>query len=234
MPTWAGCETVFTLFAISLSLTFLHFMRKILLSLIIASCCTAVFAQDNEGPTSTYDGRQRGRDRQDRTCRKLYLDLGTGINANTSLLGGGVDFHLSQDISLNAGVGLLSSWGMKFYFGGKGYLKPCHKGWAFGAGATYNTGINSFLTKTETLSGQQTVELQLLPQATVYGSAYKYWGLGRNSKSRFYLQLGLSQSVTPKKFNQLSGPPITATSASIIRWIAPGGVIIGLGFSFGA
>eukprot|EP01030_Chromulinospumella_sphaerica_P009945 gene9945-9751_t len=164
---------------------------------------------------------------------KLYLDLGTGINANTSLLGGGVDYHITQDISLNAGIGLLSTWGTKFYFGGKGYLKPCHKGWAFGAGATYNTGVSNIATKVETVNGQQLVELELLPQANIYASAYKYWGLGRGRKSRFYLQLGISRAVTQKKFNQLSGPPITSDAATIYRWLAPGGLIVGLGFSFG-
>ncbi len=208
-------------------------MRKVLLSVIFFLSCTASFAQEDSREPANYDGAQRSKNNRDKNCSKLYLDLGTGINANTSMLGGGVDYHITQDISLNAGIGLLSSWGTKFYFGGKGYLKPCHKGWAFGAGATYNTGISNFTTKVETLSGQQFVELELLPQANIYAAAYKYWGLGRGRKSRFYLQLGISRAVTSKKFNQLSGPPITSDVATVYRWIAPGGLIVGLGFSFG-
>jgi len=195
--------------------------------------CATTFAQDDSGKPSNYDGAQRSERSANRSCPRLYLDLGTGINANTSLLGGGVDYHITQDISLNGGIGLLSTWGTKFYFGGKGYLKPCHKGWAFGAGVTYNTGASSFTTKVETLQGQELVELELLPQVNVYAAAYKYWGLGRGRKSRFYLMMGISKAVTQKKFNQISGSPITATSASVIRFIAPGGIILGLGFSFG-
>lgn len=208
-------------------------MRKVLLSALCLFSCLASFAQEDSREPANYDGAQRSKNNREKNCSKLYLDLGTGINANTSLLGGGVDYHITQDISLNAGIGLLSTWGSKFYFGGKGYLKPCHKGWAFGAGATYNTGISNLSTKVETINGQQLVELELLPQANLYAAAYKYWGLGRGRKSRFFMQLGISKSVTQKKFNQLSGPPITSDAAAVYRLLSPGGIIVGLGFSFG-
>lgn len=225
--------TFLLLIPITLLFTYLHFMRKVLLSALLLFTCFASFAQEDNREAANYDGAQRTRNNREKGCSKLYLDLGTGINANTSMLGGGVDYHLTQDISLNGGIGLLSSWGTKFYFGGKGYLKPCHKGWAFGAGVTYSTGLSNFTTKVETVQGQEYVELELLPQANVYASAYKYWGLGRGRKSRFYLQFGYSQPVTTKKFNQLSGPMITADYARVVRFISPGGLMIGLGFSFG-
>lgn len=215
-------------------LTYLHFMRKVLFSALLLVSCAGAFAQEqNTEPASTYDGARHDRRDDNRGCARLNLDLGTGINANTSMLGGGVDYHLSQDISLNAGIGLLSTWGTKFYFGGKGWLKPCHKGWAFGVGGTYSTGFDGFTMSAETVNGQQNVELDLLPQVNIYGAAYRYWSLGPNRKSRFFLTFGLSQSVTSKKFTQVSGPPISANSASVVRWISPGGVMFGLGFSFG-
>ncbi|MBX2904907.1 MAG: hypothetical protein KF744_02655 [Taibaiella sp.] len=208
-------------------------MRKVLLSAIFIFTCIGSFAQEDSREPANYDGAQRTNKQAERGCSKLYLDLGTGINANTSLLGGGVDYHITSDISLNAGIGLASSWGTKFYFGGKGYLKPCHKGWAFGAGATYSSGISNFATKLETIQGQELVELELLPQANIFASAYKYWGLGKGRKSRFFLQLGISKSVTQKKFNQLSGSPVTSNSASVVKILSPGGLIVGLGFCFG-
>jgi hypothetical protein len=221
------------LFLITLLLTYLHFMRKVLLSAMFMLSCCASFAQEDNREPANYDGAQRTNKQAERGCRNLYIDLGTGINANTSMLGGGLDYHITSDISLNAGIGLASSWGTKFYFGGKGYLKPCHKGWAFGAGGTYSSGISNFTTKLETIQGQEEVELNLLPQANIYVSAFKYWGLGRGRKSRFFLQLGYSRSVTQKKFNQISGSPVTSNSASVIKLLSPGGIILGLGFSFG-
>jgi hypothetical protein len=71
-----------------------------------------------------------------------------------------------------------------------------------------------------------------LPQPNLFFSAYKYWRLGRNA-NRVCLQLGWSQPILNEKFQQISGTPISSTSAAIIKFIAPSGPIIGFGFSFG-
>lgn len=167
-------------------------------------------------------------------CSWVYIDLSTGINNNGGLLGGGVDVHVADDISLIGGVGLMTTWGYKAYTGVKCYLKPCHMGWAFGGGLTYNTGIPAYTQPMDTQNGtKEDVTLDLLPQANVYAAAYKHWRLGRNN-NRIYLQLGVTRSLMNTKFRQTAGPAITATEANIMKALSPGGIIIGLGFSFGA
>jgi hypothetical protein len=199
---------------------------KNLIHIALAVISFTSFAQ-NDAPEKTEEVKKKPR------CSKVYFDLSTGINNNGGLLGLGIDYHVSNDISVNAGIGPMSSWGYKFYLGGKAYLKPCHKGWALGFGGTYNTGINALSMRVETAqSKSELVELNCLPQANVFAAAYRHWRLGRN-KNRIYLQLGWSLPVTSKKFEQISGNPITSESAAVVRFLSPGGPIIGLGFSFG-
>ncbi len=200
-------------------------MRKIILLFALAFSITQSFAQDN--------GSADGSERKVRSrCSKFYIDASTGINNNGGLISVGGDLHVSSDISINAGVGL-SSWGNKLYIGGKGYLKPCHKGWAFGGGLTYSTGVSHYYTKLPTITGQEElVDLQLKPQANIFAAAYKYWRLGRKN-NRIFLELGWSNPILTEKFKQLSGSPITSQSASVMKFISPHGPIIGFGFSFG-
>jgi len=202
-------------------------MKKLIPVILLLLSATSSFAQSNEGSGSR-DGSQR---KASPTCGKLYFDASTGINNNGGLLSVGLDMHVAPDISINGGIGL-SSWGYKAYIGGKGYLKPCHKGWAFGGGLTYSMGLPELLTELETTSGTQVVKLRLMPQTNIFAAAYKYWRLGRNG-NRIYLELGLSKAVTTEKFRQLAGPALTSRGAAIAKLPAPGGLIIGFGFSFG-
>jgi hypothetical protein len=211
-----------------LCITYLHFMKKIIPALLLLVSATCCFAQNEDNNTRTSDGSQR---KMRSSCDRLYFDASTGINNNGGLLSVGLDMHVSPDISINGGIGL-SSWGYKAYIGGKGYLKPCHKGWAFGGGLTYSTGLSELLTETETVLGIQAVKLQLMPQVNVFAAAYKYWRMGRHG-NRCYLELGISKAVTNEKFRQLSGDPLTSRAAAIAKLPSPGGIIIGFGFSFG-
>ncbi len=207
-------------------------MKKILYVLIAVLSITSATAQIVEQPHEDAPvKKKRAR------CSKAYFDLSTGINNNGGLLGLGADVHVLNDFSINGGVGVMSTWGYKLYLGGKCYLKPCHMGWALGGGATYSTGIASYVARMTTVSPQgvgqeEFVELRLLPQTNVFASAYKYWRLGRN-KNRIYLQLGISVPVTQEKFRQVSGNQITSETAAVMRFLAPHGLIVGLGFCFG-
>lgn len=195
-------------------------MKKISLLFLGLALSAGVMAQDSTK-------RSHG------PCRKLYLDMSTGLNNNAGMLGLGLDAQVADKFTLNGGVGLLSTWGYKAYFGGKLFFNDCHKGWALGAGMTYSTGISEMTLNVETVSyGKQDVMFDLRPQPNVYASAFKYWSVGRK-QNRFYLQLGLSLPTNHEKFRQLNGPEITTTSASAIKLLAPGGIIVGTGFSIG-
>lgn len=167
-------------------------------------------------------------------CQKAYFDLSTGINNNGGLLSIGGDIHVKEDFSLHAGAGRSLFWGYKFYFGGKYYLNPCHRGWAFGAGLTFSSGKADYETEQFTITSPDLLEdvtLELLPQVNLFASAYKYWDMGKRN-NRIYLQLGWSVPVTKDKFVQKAGNPLTVESARTMRFLSPGGLIIAVGFCF--
>jgi hypothetical protein len=170
-------------------------------------------------------------------CSKAYFDISTGINNNGGLLGLGIDVHAASKVSVNGGVGLVSSWGYKLYLGAKYYLKPCHKGWAVGGGLTFSTGLPKVWRRMETAKNTvEEVGLKLLPQSNFFAAFYRSWRIGRN-KNRMYLQLGLTHGLDNRKFEQLSGPQISTNSAERLKRRSPGGaggIIVGIGFSIGA
>ena len=100
-------------------------MKKLITLLLVAFSFTTAFAQED------YDVQEKPKETKKKMhCSRLFVDISSGINNNASLLGGGVDYHISNDFSVNGGVGIMSTWGYKFYLGGKIYFKPCHRGWA--------------------------------------------------------------------------------------------------------
>lgn len=166
-------------------------------------------------------------------CPSLYITTSTGLNNNTGILGFSLDVPVGKHISLDAGPGI-GSWGFKLYAGAKYYLDSCQRGWAFGTGITYSTGVSNLHQNLPTVDGNtEAVILNENAQANILFAAYKYWTLGKRY-NRFYLELGWSVKVTScDKFNQISGTPITSDAASVINLIAPGGPIAAVGLSFG-
>ena len=207
-------------------------MKKTILSLLAVIACLQSFAQSPVGgnapdPEKATAGRRR------ESHAPLYINLSTGLNSNAGIIGLGLEIPVSDHISLEGGLGI-SSWGYKAYACGKYYIHPDFKGWAFGPGITYNSGLDRFTTNLETAYGStETVELHLDPQANLFLAAYRNWRLGRQS-NRIFLQLGLSMPVTGVSFWQTGGTPISRNAESVTRFIAPGGLIVAVGFSFGA
>jgi len=200
-------------------------MKKIILIALVMLSVKAI-AQEGANKESTEL-------KKNEQCSKVYFDLSTGINNNGGLLGLGVDFNVTPDITINAGMGPLTTWGYKFYLGAKAFKKPCRLGWALGWGVTYSSGVPELSINMETLANQsEMVGIKCLPQTNFFLSAYHYWRLGKN-KNRMYMQFGWSLPVNADKFEQSWGTPISANSATVLRILSPGGPIIGLGFSFG-
>lgn len=164
----------------------------------------------------------------------MYFGFSTGVNNAVGLFGPQVDVALTETFSVGTGFGL-SSWGYKFYGEGRFYFDECHHGWALGAGVTYNTGLESVTFKDqETRGGRMDVPVQLHPQTNVMLSAYRFFNLGRSGRNRWHLQLGASIPTSKKKFTQLDGPQLSGTPTQSLKAASPGGLVVGLGFSFGA
>jgi hypothetical protein len=169
------------------------------------------------------------------SCPKFYLGLSTGLENPVGLLGFNFDVPVSSQLSLGGGAGL-GSWGYKMAGEGRFYFDECHKGFAVGIGGTYATGLNDVPTEVEVNNGititKQEVNLDLKPCANVFLSAYHFWELGRNS-NRFYIQAGYSHRIT-NDFYDIDYPGFVLNDGSerVMRVLAPGGLMIGLGFSF--
>jgi hypothetical protein len=202
-------------------------MRKQVLLLFILLLPILASAQDDHVITDPHY-----RIKKTARCPKVLIDLSTGFNNNGGILGVGADYHFIKDMSIHGGLGT-STWGGKFYGGFKVHMRPCHVGWAFGGGLTYNTGIQEMVMDLPTIQGQdETVRLRYVPQTNVFIAGYRSWYVGRN-RNRIYMQLGYSVPTNSKKYEQLSGSTITKEASRTIRGISPGGIIVALGFSLG-
>lgn len=208
-------------------------MRKAFLCLSIIIVALRSYAQ-----SPAPDTRERTNGTNDTKKEKpaghsaAYFILTAGINNNPGLFGLGVEVPVAKQVSLEAGLGL-SSWGNKFYFCGKYYLRPDLKGWAFGPGISYCTGFKQLDVNLETNhSTSEVVTMHADPQTNLFVAAYRSWSLGRNY-NRIYLELGWSFALAEPSFYQMSGYPITENSRKVMRTISPGGLIVAAGFSFG-
>src|ERR1700749_1816190 len=123
-------------------------MKQITLTLLMTIFGSTAFAQqtrDNptkETPQSS-ERKQSYKRTKHKSCPVFYFTTGSGINNNTGLLGVSFDKPVAKSVSVAGGIGI-SSWGYKFYVGSTYYLKPCHRGFAFGGGLTYNTGLHNY------------------------------------------------------------------------------------------
>jgi hypothetical protein len=64
-------------------------------------------------------------------------------------------------------------------------------------------------------------------------SGYHFFNLGRSGRNRFHLQAGYSIPITSPDFTVKSNDILTKNGHDVVIAIAPGGLILGLGFSFG-
>jgi hypothetical protein len=207
---------------------------KELISILVLSAATfsTSLAQDNATPTYKND-RPHKHNVYSNSISPIYITVSTGINNNTGVVGVGLEVPVTKQLSVEGGVGA-STWGTKVYGGGKYYLRPGHRGWAFGAGITYNSGIATFNETLATINDDnEPVTLDLKPQVNLFLAAYQYFRLGRGN-NRFYLEYGFSVPMSGgDKFDQTGGTEITSSSASAVRFLSPGGIIVAAGFSFG-
>lgn len=164
------------------------------------------------------------------SCPKFYVGPSLGINKQSGLVGAAFDIPVTGQFSLGTGAGL-SSWGYKAFFEGRFYFRDCNRGWALGAGASYNTGIKNFTAELPTNYGDDDVTIDLEPVPAIFFSGYYFFSMGE--RHRFYLQSGWSQRLVSDPYVIKSDHELTSDGKTVMDFITPGGLILGLGFSFG-
>lgn len=205
-------------------------MKKSVFTILITLIALNVSAQDKT--VTTGEDKQESTEAKPAHSPAIYITTSTGINNNTGLLGFSFDVPISSNVVLDGGVGA-GTWNAKVYAGVKYYLKPHQRGFAFGTGLTYCSGLYDDQHTLNTIYGNESIEYNKNPQTNILFAAYKYWTLGQKY-NRFYVELGWSVPLTGgDKITQLSGDPITSNDHSNLAFWAPGGLILAAGFSFG-
>lgn len=176
---------------------------------------------------------RRAPQREAGECPTVYLGLGSGINYSTGLIGLNIEVPVFKGLSIGGGAGL-SSWGTKFFGELRYSFSPCNRGWALGTGVTYNTGLEDFATDLPTTRGTRSVTMDLNPKLNAFLCGYRIWTVGKSARNRFHLQLGYSMPLSNDDYTILSpGVVLADEGVAAMDLVSPGGLVFGIGFSFG-
>ncbi len=205
-------------------------MKTSFVTLIALLLFTGTYAQlATDPPAEKQKGKKHKREKPAKPP-VFYIETSTGVNNPSGLLGLDFNVCLASCVTLDAGIGT-STWGNKLFLGSKYYLKSPQRGFAFGGGFTFNSGQENRQVNTETVNGKAPVSVSFKSQPNAFLAAYHYWTLGRRY-NRFYTMLGWSVPMHSPHIAQVSGPAITQSGRDHLERRAPGGLIVGFGFSF--
>lgn len=160
----------------------------------------------------------------------VYLGIGTGLNAYTGFLGISGNLRLTKQSFFQAGLGL-GSWGYKYSIG-FGYDLTDNRRWALGAGLSYCTGLRNVDMEMEMYNGgTEPVKIYLKSAKTLNLKATHNWIIGR--KNTFYVDMGYAVPLQTSPWEITDGSIVSENSRKALDLVSPGGVILGLGFTFG-
>lgn len=200
-------------------------LKKLILLIILGLSSTSLFAQEDYVTTQKEKAKELLP-----VCPKLFLGPSLGINNNAGIIGNNIEYGVAPNFSLSAGFGL-SVWGLKGFVEGKYYFKECYKGLAVGLGVTRNGGIPSIEYEDADETGTLPVNVMLLPQTNIALQGYYYFKLGK--RHRFHLCGGYSFETSSTKYKVHGTVQPGFTTREAIKILAPGGLILGFGVSFG-
>jgi hypothetical protein len=196
-------------------------MKKSIVFILLSFSLISLFAQDGQNgiPKMRSD-----------TIPKFSIGLGTGINNYTALIGVSANLRVYNRVSVQGGVGI-GGWGYKFSIGLK-YDKHYNGGWSYGLGYSVCPGLNNVKANMKLESGvTQNVNLDYLKASTVNLKTGYTWRIGE--MNTFYLDLGYAVPLQSGAWRVTDNSVLSGASESSIKMIQPGGIILGMGFTFG-
>ena len=161
---------------------------------------------------------------------KLYVGIASGFESYAGILGVSLEGNVAHNFSLYAGVGL-GGWGYKLSGGMKFYKSYPYK-WAYCVSISHATGAKDVKIRLETQSGTQQVQMELLPVQTLNITAQHHWKIG-NKNNRFNVEFGISLGFKSNAYVIKNGYTLTQTSSTAMAIQQPGGLVGGIGFTFG-
>ncbi len=201
-------------------------LRKLLVLIVFVLANELCVAQEDY----VNDEKKQKAKEQLPVCPRVFVGPSLGINNNGGAFANNVEVGVDSHISLGAGFGL-GFWGLKGYIEGKYYFKECYKGWAVGLAVTRAGGLGEVIYEDSLGTFPQSVIMRTLPQTNIALQGYRYFKLGR--RHRFHICGGYSFETTLRKFVVVGSNNPSRTLAQTVNIMAPGGIIIGCGFSFG-
>ncbi len=161
---------------------------------------------------------------------KFYVGVGAGVNSFTGILGLSGTINVTDHVALRGAAGI-GAWGYRFTFGINGH-KDYRRGWNYGLSYSYYSGIADMKLDMEVNSGdKEKVTLDYLPTGTINFTLARSWRLGR--KNSFYLETGYAKAIQNKPWKVSSGQILSPTSNQVMNIVRPGGLMFGVGFTFG-
>jgi len=163
----------------------------------------------------------------------MFLEFEWGWNGYTGL-GARFDYMILDDFSLNGGLGV-GFWGYRIS-GALRYYLDYPYGTAFSLGAAYNSGgeLKSDYDTTDS-SGNVTTEkvtFDLKPVLCI--NATVLYSFMVNGKDKIYIEAGYSYAIQDKKYSYKTdnNAKLTEESEDIMDIMAPGGIILTVGYAF--
>jgi hypothetical protein len=141
-----------------------------------------------------------------------------------------VPFAGKLSVDLSAGFG---TWGSKYSGGLNYYFRQAGLGSSIGLGYSLATGIEGLEVSLPVVGNDQgeMVTLDMHP-ASSFNLKYAYsWQLGR--KGKFALFTGYAVSLSKEPWEVVSNHTLNDVSLMAMKWIKPGGIMLGLQFMLG-
>ena len=168
---------------------------------------------------------------QEQESSAIYLDLSTGIDNHTGVLGIGATIPFAKRFAFRGGVGI-GVWGTKASIGVK-RQDLFQSGWGFGLGYSFCSGIDDIdITFTDTSGASRVVNMTLKNAGSLNLTINHSWTIW--NKGLIFLESGYAVPTgpdTPYEVN--SGGPLTADEELIMQILRPGGIILAIGIQIG-
>jgi hypothetical protein len=161
----------------------------------------------------------------------IYVGLSTGINNFNGMVGGFLELHPANKITLAGGLGL-GFWGYKAT-GGLRYYKNYPKGIYYCGSFSVHSGLKDFeFVQDDNYGNTQTIFIDLNPVYTANLTIGYQLGLWENLV-RINFEGGYAIALTTDYYEVKSGGQLTETSKQAFDLMTPGGIVLGIGASFG-
>lgn len=160
------------------------------------------------------------------------IGLDGGINYE-GIVALSAEVNVVKNFCVNGAVGM-DFWGSKLTIGGRFY-SSYPKGVFYGASFSHSSGVKGAKLNLETTtSGTSTekIELNLKPVSNLNLAIGYQWKLG--NRFRIHMDIGYAVALEPEPWEVVTpGKELTKISEQILNFYAPGGLMLGLGFSVG-